>query len=116
MDEFSLETMKRAGDRKRFDDFLKMKDAEREAALNERRVIEERMAAEEIKQIRSNAVHKAQPIKKFVSAFLKIFFNFYKVFVYFRYKDVKMKPKFECTVPIPHRFAVDERLKNRRNK
>ncbi|KAB7499326.1 Targeting protein for Xklp2-like protein [Armadillidium nasatum] len=93
VEEFRLNTDKRAEERRSFDEHLKEKEEEMEA---NRKLMEERKQKEEeeeIKELRKKIVHKAQPITN--------------------YKPVVLKEGLPPTVPITPKFTIEERLKNR---
>ncbi|RXG57439.1 Targeting protein for Xklp2 [Armadillidium vulgare] len=93
VEEFRLNTDKRAEERRSFDQHLKEKEEEMEAT---RKLMEERKRKEEeeeIKELRKKIVHKAQPITN--------------------YKPVVIKEGLPPTVPVTPKFTIEERLKNR---
>ncbi|KAK3608033.1 hypothetical protein CHS0354_031019 [Potamilus streckersoni] len=91
-----LSTVKRAMQREAFDMHRKAQEAELEAAKRQREMEKEEEEREAIEKLRQEAVHKANPIK--------------------RYKPVDVKRSSKpCTVPLSPKFKTDERLQLSRN-
>ncbi|KAL3860699.1 hypothetical protein ACJMK2_010790 [Sinanodonta woodiana] len=91
-----LSTVKRAMQREAFDMHRKAQEAELEAAKRHREKEKEEEEREAIEKFRQEAVHKANPIK--------------------RYKPVEVKRSSKpCTVPLSPKFKTDERLQSSRN-
>jgi len=65
MDDFQLHSDRRAMERQAFDVRVKQKEAEQEAMKKHKEVMIEREKQEEIRKLREQAVHKAQPIHKY---------------------------------------------------